>query len=92
MEFDFDGYLEKLDYLDKKGFYEKEIFNKQESFGSLVSVISTYQFWMEDKTAEGRGITLYHMYFDGDRYWIKSMFWQMESPQFPIPAEYLPEQ
>lgn len=89
MEFDFDGYIEKLDYLDKKGFYEEEISSEVTRYGTLVNVISTYKFWMEDKTAEGRGVTLYNYFYDGERYWIMSMFWQMESEQFPIPEAFL---
>jgi len=89
MEFDFEGYLEKLDYLDEKGFYEEEISSEITTYGSLVNVISTYKFWMEDKTAEGRGVTLYHYFYDGERYWIMSMFWQMESEAFPIPDAFL---
>ena len=64
MEFDFDGYIEKLDYLDKKGFYEEEISSQVTEYGTLVNVISTYKFWMEDKTAEGRGVTLYNYLYD----------------------------
>jgi len=89
MIFDFDGYLEKLDYLDKKGFYEKEIANTEKSYGTITQSISTYKFWMEDKTAEGRGVTSYNYFYDGERYWIMSMFWQMESDKFPIPEEFL---
>lgn len=85
MQFDFDGYLEKLDYLDKKGFYEEEISSRTEQFGSVIHVMSSYRFWMEDKTAEGRGVTSYQYFYDGNRYWVMSMFWQMESDQFPIP-------
>lgn len=89
IQFDFDGYLEKLDYLDKKGFYEEEITSKTERFGSVIHVMSSYRFWMEDKTAEGRGVTSYQYFFDGNRYWVMSMFWQMESDQFPIPQSLL---
>lgn len=89
MIFDFDEYVEKLDYLDKKGFYETEISSTHEQFGTITQVLSTYKFRMEDKTAEGRGITSYNFFFDGERYWIMSMFWQMESEKFPIPERYL---
>ncbi len=89
MMFDFDEYLEKLDYLDKRGFYEEEISSDVKKYGTMVNVVSTYKFWMEDKTAEGRGVTNYHYFYDGERYWIMSMFWQMESGKFPIPASFL---
>lgn len=89
MPMDIEGYIGKLDYLDKKGFYEEELNVSSETYGSITHSISTYKFWMEDKTAEGRGFTSYQYFFDGNRYWIMSMFWQMESDQYPIPDEFL---
>ena len=89
MSMDIEGYIEKLDYLDKKGFYEEELYVSSESYGSITQSISTYRFWMEDKTAEGRGFTSYQYFWDGKRYWILSMFWMMESEKYPIPKELL---
>lgn len=89
MPLDIEGYIGKLDYLDKKGFYEEELFVSSESYGSIVQSISTYKFWMEDKTAEGKGFTSYNYFYDGKRYWILSMYWMMESDKFPIPDKYL---
>lgn len=89
MHMDIEGYIEKLDYLDKKGFYEEELFSKSETYGSIIQTISTYKFWMEDKTAEGRGFSSYNLFYDGNRYWIISMFWMMESEKYPIPEKYL---
>lgn len=89
MPLDIEGYIEKLDYLDKKGFYEEELYVSSESYGSITQSISTYKFWMEDKTAEGRGFTSYQYFWDGDRYWILSMFWMMESEKYPIPEAFL---
>jgi len=91
MYMDIEGYIEKLDYLDKRGFYEKELFSKVENYGSITQTISTYKFWMEDKTAEGRGFSSYNLFYDGERYWILSMFWMMESDKYPIPKAYLGE-
>ncbi len=91
LHMDIEAYIKKLDYLDKKGFYEEEIFSKVDTYGAISQTISTYKFWMEDQTAEGRGFSSYNLFFDGSRYWILSMFWQMESEQFPIPDQYLNE-
>ncbi|MEQ6124037.1 hypothetical protein AAON49_07560 [Pseudotenacibaculum sp. MALMAid0570] len=91
MHMDIEGYIGKLDYLDKKGFYEKELYVSSETYGSITQSISTYKFWMEDKTAEGKGFTSYQYFWDGKRYWILSMFWMMESDQYPIPKKYLKE-
>ncbi len=91
MPMDIEGYIEKLDYLDKKGFFEEELYVKNESYGSITQSISTYKFWMEDQTAEGRGFTSYQYFYDGKRYWILSMFWMMESEKYPIPEMFLKE-
>ena len=89
MFMDVEEYIGNLDYLDKKGFYEKELFNTSESFGPVIQSFSTYAFDMEDKTAEGRGITSYNLFDDGERYWILSMFWTMENEKNKIPKKYL---
>jgi hypothetical protein len=85
-----DEFIEKLDNLDKKGFYEYEIANTINEFGSVVQVFSTYTFKVEDKSIESKtGITSYEILFDGERYWIFSMFWTIESERFKIPEKYL---
>ena len=89
MPMDIEGYIEKLYYLDQRGFYEEELYVSSESYGSITQSISTYRFWMEDKTAEGRGLTSYQYFWDGKRYWIMSMFWMMESEKYPLPMELL---
>jgi hypothetical protein len=85
-----DGFIEKLDYLDKKGFYEYEISNTINEFGSVIQVFSTYTYRVEDKSTEPKtGITSYEILFDGERYWILSMFWTIENERFKIPEKYL---
>lgn len=85
-----DGFIEKLDYLDKKGFYEYEIANKIHTFSSVTQVFSTYTFQVEDHSIpNGRGITSYELFFDGNRYWIMSMFWVAENEKYKIPEKYL---
>ena len=85
-------FIEKLDYTDKKGFYEFEISKTAETFGSISQVFSTYEFKTEDKSIAGRGITSYELFFDGNRYWIMSMFWTMENDKYQIPDQYLEKQ
>lgn len=82
-------FIGKLGYTVEKGFYEKEISSQQEVFGSIAQVFSTYEFWTEDKTIEGRGITSYQLLFDGKRYWIISMIWTPETDKAAIPRQYL---
>ncbi len=37
-----------------------------------------------------RGINSFQLLYDGSRWWVVTIFWQGESPDHPIPAEYLP--
>ena len=83
-------FIEKLGYLDKKGFYEHEVSNITHSFSSIAQVFSTYKFRAEDNSIPaGQGITSYELFFDGDRYWIMSMFWVAENEKYKIPTKYL---
>ena len=82
-------FIPKLDYLDQKGFYEHEVNNVIHSFSSVTQVFSTYQFRAEDKSIEGRGITSYELFYDGNRYWILSMYWAAENDKYKVPTKYL---
>ncbi|WP_353779671.1 hypothetical protein [Winogradskyella sp. 3972H.M.0a.05] len=83
-------FISKLDYLDKKGFYEYEIQNSIEQFSSISHVFSTYTYRVEDNSIpQNKGITSYQLLFDGDRYWIISMFWAAENKKYKIPKKYL---
>lgn len=90
MIFTLEEFIGKLGYLDKKGFYEEEIANEIHTFGSVIQVFSTYKYRAQDKSIPaGRGITSYELFFDGNRYWIMSMFWNAENEKYPIPEKYL---
>jgi hypothetical protein len=85
-----DDFISKLGYLDKKGFYEHEISNRTHSFSTITQVFSTYEFNVEDKSVPtNKGITSYEVFFDGERYWILSMFWVAENEAYQIPKKYL---
>ena len=85
-----DEFIEKLDYLDKKGFYEHELANTINEFGSVIQVFSTYTYRAEDNSIEPKtGITSYEIFYDGERYWIMSMFWTIENERYKIPKKYL---
>ena len=78
-------------YFEKNGFYEYEIARKVERFGDIAHAFSTYE-WSKTKGGPvgGRGINSFQLVFDGQRWWIVSVFWAQESDKHPIPAEYLP--
>jgi len=85
-----DEFILKLDYLDKKGFFEYEVANDTNSFSSISQVFSTYRYRVEDNsTPDNQGITSYEIFFDGNRYWIISMFWVAENEKYKIPKKYL---
>ena len=89
---DVEGFIERADrYFKEQSFYEYEIARKVERFGNIAHVFSTYE-WSHEQggPAAGRGINSFQLLFDGTRWWIMSVFWQQESEEYPIPAEYLP--
>jgi hypothetical protein len=87
------------DYVDGAGkyfkdhaFYEREIARKVETFGSITHIFSTYE---SRQTPDGkpfeRGINSIQLFNDGTRWWVVDVYWTGETPENPIPAEYLPK-
>ena len=78
--------------LEGQGFHEVEIARKVETFGHIVHVWSTYEARRSLTDAEPmmRGINSIQLLDDGQRFWILSVAWSQETPETPIPAEYLP--
>ncbi|MDF2190968.1 hypothetical protein [Paraflavitalea sp. CAU 1676] len=77
--------------LEKNGFFEQEIGRKTDQFGGVAQVFSTYESrkTLADEKPFMRGINSIQLWFDGKRWWVLSVFWQSETPQLPIPAQYL---
>jgi hypothetical protein len=74
----------------EKGFHEKELARRTERFGNIAHVFSTYEALIEKDQHTMRGINTLQLMFDGKRWWIVSLMWQAESPELPLPKEYLP--
>jgi len=77
--------------LVKDGFTERELGHKIERFGNVATVLSSY----EGKNASTgkvvtRGVNIFQLYYDGERWWVLSMVWDQETQSNPIPAELLP--
>ena len=90
--YDHQGYVNEVDpWLKKHGFFEQEIHRVTRRFGNTAHVYSTYE---SREKAEGpvvaRGINSMELFFDGMRWWIMYAQWQEETPDLPIPKEYLP--
>lgn len=79
------------DLLVELGFREREIARREELFGNIAHVFSTYEGVREgDPEPFVRGINSIQLLNDGSRWWIVSVYWQAEGPVNPLPARYLP--
>lgn len=75
----------------KQGFYEREKARRVEQYGHIAHVFSTYESFhsMSDKQPFMRGINSFQLFNDGKRWWVVTIFWQPETPELPIPKQYL---
>ena len=90
---DVESYIKRVEpFFKENGFYEKEIARRTEQFGDIVHVWSTYESRHDPSEAEPfmRGINSIQLFHDGNRWWILTIFWQHESPDCPLPENYLP--
>ena len=76
------------------GFYEVEIGSVTETYGDIAHRFSSYASFQTDDPDEepfNRGINSFQYLYDGERWWVLTIFWQHEPDAGPIPAEYLDE-
>lgn len=87
-----DEYIARAEPFLMRGFHEREIARRVEQFGGLTHVFSTYdsRHTAADPEPFARGINSIQLFDDGQRWWIVSVYWQSETPAFPLPADYLP--
>lgn len=78
-------------YPEREGFHEVEIARRVDRFGHIAQVFSTYEsrHKLGDAMPFMRGINSIQLFNDGTRWWVLSITWTQESPQFPIPEAYL---
>ncbi|MDQ3180866.1 MAG: hypothetical protein M3Q33_10140 [Acidobacteriota bacterium] len=78
-------------FMEKEGFFEKELARRIDSYGNIAHVFSTYQSFhkADDKKPFARGINSFQLLNDGTRWWIVTIYWQGETPENPIPKQYL---
>ena len=87
-----DDYIKRYKkYMENVGFYEKEIFRGEvTSFGNISHVWSGYaSFEKSDKNPIIRGINSFQLLYDKERWWVISAYYTRETPNNPIPKEYL---
>lgn len=88
-----DEYVVRGDkYFEKNSFYEREAARRAERWGNIMQVFSTYESRHDPKDPEpfARGINSFQLFFDGSRWWVVTIYWQQESPEMPLPKEFLP--
>src|ERR1700682_2870308 len=89
---DVEGYIARVEpYFAQTGFYEKEVARRTEQFGQIAQVWSTYESRPSESDPEPfmRGINSIHLFNDGTRWWIVTIYWQHESAEAPLPEKYL---
>ena len=74
-----------------RGFEEREASKRTEVFGRIAHVWSTYEsrFDAGDPIPFSRGINSFQLARFDDRWWVVTIFWDVERPGQPIPAKYL---
>ena len=88
-----DEYAKSADgYFQKNGFAEREIARKAERYGNIMQIFSTYESRHDAGDAQpfARGINSFQLFYDGTRWWVVTIFWQEETPDNPLPKEFLP--
>jgi hypothetical protein len=78
-------------YFLKNGFVEREASRKTERYGDIMQVFSTYESRHDAKDEKpfARGINSFQLYYDGTRWWVVTIMWQEETPNNPLPKEFL---
>ena len=78
-------------FFQKEGFYEIESARRVEQYGAVAHVFSTYESRHSPTDAKpfARGINSFQLLNDGKRWWVLTIYWQKETPELPIPKEYL---
>ena len=77
--------------LEKNGFHERELARHVDQYGNIAQVFSTYVSFhkADDKEPFMRGINSFQLLNDGKRWWVVNIYWQAETPENPIPKEFL---
>ena len=77
-------------YFEKNGFFEREVAGRREEFGNIAHVFSTYESrHARDEKPFQRGINSIQLFHDGTRWWVLTIMWDAETPEHPIPPQYL---
>jgi hypothetical protein len=78
--------------LETRGFFEVEIGRVAERYGPVVHLMSAYEsrFTSADQPEpDVRGVNSFQLFFDGERWWVVTIFWSGETPDNPIPDRFI---
>jgi hypothetical protein len=77
--------------LAAQGFFEREVARREERFGRVSHVFSTYEKRRaaSDAAPYARGVNSIQLVEEGGRWWILSVAWDEERPGNPLPTRYL---
>jgi hypothetical protein len=87
-----DSYIDlNKNYFEKGGFLEKEVARRQEVFGSVAQVWSTFESRRTDKDPAPytRGIYGLQLANNGERWFIINVMWDSEQEGVKLPDKYL---
>ncbi|MEP6466876.1 MAG: hypothetical protein ABJB05_11260 [Parafilimonas sp.] len=76
------------------GFNEDELYRITNTYGAGTQVFSTYESNFTNKNGEEeitKGINNIQLYFDGQRYFIVTIFWDANAKNIQVPERYLPK-
>lgn len=77
-------------YFMQNAFFEREIGRQVQTWGPLTQVMTAYETAeTEGGAATQRGVNSVTLFNDGRRWWITSITWAGETPDRPIPAEWI---
>ncbi len=78
--------------VEHTGFFEREIARREMRYGALFQAFSTYASFRNSDDAKpyARGINSIQLFHDGAEWRVVTVYWDAESPERPLPPEYLP--
>lgn len=77
--------------LERGGFFERELGRKVERYGSVVHLMSAYDSkrTLADPAPFARGVNSFQLWTDGTRWYVVTIYWEAETAENPIPAEWI---
>lgn len=71
----------------EQGYLEEEIHKVVDEYNGIAQVFQSF-YGRDSEGAEERGINSYQLTYYGDRWWIVSLLWTIESERAGIPEKY----